>query len=423
MSTHEARFDGDGFVSFFRGYTKTWIHTVAAAGLTAFGTLTVLNRWFAVLAIATYVVPPIALYLSGPRDAVRRRTDHATDGADAPSRSTSRRSDQTAADADGSRAQTDEPASTADVDGDGDPPTESQEGRWETVDFPTSATLLDVVVTATGDAYAVGEGGAVVTDRGEAWELLLEDGPAAGGNDLRGVDAADDGAAVWIAGDSGALARIDVDSRRHTDYTAPRDVTDNWLGVAVGGAAGDETILLITGSGTVVRGRYRGDDLAWDDPVKPGSGSSLSGVSLVDSSVGHCCDTNDGVFETADGGRSFDRIGLEGADGTLEGVAVSDGGPLVSADDGVVHRYDGSTWTPERVAETALPGIAVGADRVVVCGADGSIHERAIDSTRWERIETAADGLLAVSSGPERSIAVGEDGIVLERTRPPGGDF
>jgi len=191
------------------------------------------------------------------------------------------------------------------------------------------------------------------------WMVALEDGPAAEGENLSGVDATAGGEAVWIAGDSGAVGRLEAETRRHTDYSAPAGITDNWPGVAVAGPNGDETILLINGSGDVLRGRYRDGECSWDEPVTPGSGSSLSGITLADASIGYCCDTNDGVFETTDGGDSFDRIGPVGAGGTLENLAtLGRGDCLVSADDGVVHRYGGSTWTPERVGEEAICGIA-----------------------------------------------------------------
>jgi len=183
--------------------------------------------------------------------------------------------------------------------------------------------------------------------------------PGRRGREPQRVDATAGGEAVWIAGDSGAVGRLEAETRRHTDYSAPAGITDNWPGVAVAGPNGDETILLINGSGDVLRGRYRDGECSWDEPVTPGSGSSLSGIALADASIGYCCDTNDGVFETTDGGDSFDRIGPVGAGGTLENLAtLGRGDCLVSADDGVVHRYGGSTWTPERVGEEAICGIA-----------------------------------------------------------------
>ncbi|RKD95795.1 putative sodium/potassium/calcium exchanger [Halopiger aswanensis] len=481
MSTHEGNsaVADDGFVPFFRRYTKTWVHAVATAGLTAFGTLTFVNRWFAVLALGSYVVPPVVLYLSGGLGATRDNRPHserADDGGSTGAQSAAeRRSDRDReepsleespsagkrdvearqteeieserASADetataSAESETEAPPATDDPRASNETPARGDEdgedadehdGEWRPVDVPATETLFDAVVTEAGDAYAVGSGGCVVADRGQGWTTVLEAGPAAQDNDLRGIDATADGEAVWVAGDSGAVGRIDAETGRHTDHTAPADLTDNLLGLAVGGSAGDETVLLINGSGAVLRGRYAGGSnagsdgapLEWDEPVKPGSGSSLAGIALADDAVGYCCDTNDGVFETTDGGRSFARIGLEGADGTLEDIAT--GGPddcLVSADDGVVHRYGGAsgtgtgtgTWTPERVADVALPGLARRGNRTVACGADGAIHERTAETASWERIETDADAtLLGVSIGADRAVAVGEEGTVLER--------
>ncbi|AEH38184.1 WD40/YVTN/BNR-like repeat-containing protein [Halopiger xanaduensis] len=469
MSAHKGNsaVADDGFVPFFRRYTKTWVHAVATAGLTAFGTLTFVNRWFVVLALASYVVPPVALYLSGGVGATRdertraerkaddrhignrppdeRRSERnqeepslegtdSVDESDVQSRQTgvssagetataSVESESEAPPAPDGPPSSDETAARGDDGSEGGEEADERDGEWRTVAVPATETLFDAVVTDDG-AYAVGSGGLVVADRGQGWTTVLEAGPAAQGNDLRGVDAAADGEAVWIAGDSGAVGRIDAETGRHTDHTAPAELTDNLLGLAVGGPAGDETVLLINGSGEVLRGQYAGENgtgggpLEWAEPIEPGSGSSLSGIALADDAVGYCCDTDDGVFGTDDGGRSFERIGPAGADGTLEDVAT--GGPndcLVSADDGVVHRYGSSgTWTPERVADVALPGIARRGDRTVACGADGTIHERTAESASWERIETdAAAALLGVSIGADRAVAVGEDGTVLER--------
>lgn len=527
MATHERQSDEPGFVPFFRSYTRTWIHAVATAGLTAFGTLTIVHRWFAALAIASYVVPPVVLYVrklraheraasgasehgiateteadsgseiesevdsrngagsrsetepeSDPRTAVasetgsgaeletgaeaeseaeldadvepepvsesapepeleatRSRDDEPTAGsaledarpdrAPASSREDERRDDDLERSDDSGDGQSDEEDERRE---DGDEQAGADEegadrADWELLEdaVPNATTLFDVVVTESGAAYATGADGLVVAETGQGWTTVLEDGPAAQRNDLRGVDATADGDAIWVAGDGGAVGRIDAESGRHVDYTAPADRTDNLAGVAVGGSAGDETILLINGSGEVLRGRYADGAPSWDDPVEPGGGSSLADVALADESVGYCCDTNDGVFETDDGGRSFDRIGLEGADGTLEAVATTGRSDcLVSADDGVVHRYEdaAATWTPERVAAAALLGIARRGERTVACAADGTIHERSAASkgSDWEPFDTDAAGPLhAVSIGADRAVAVGAKGNLLER--------
>lgn len=406
MTTHAAT-SGDGFVPFFRRYAQTWVHAVAAAGMTAFGTLTIIHRWFALLALASYVLPPIVLYLRGSS------TD--SDGSD----TTADRAEAVATAESSTDAETAPLERTAD-----ESCPEPDRITWTVVEVPTEATLRDVCVTATGAVHAVGEDGLVlagaapgVTDR--EWSIALADGPAAAGEDLHGVDATAEGDAVWVAGDSGTVGRLEAETGRHTDYTAPTGITDNWLGVAVGGPAGDETILLINGAGAVLRGRYRDGDCSWADPVTPGSGSSLSAVALADASVGYCCDTNDGVFETTDGGDSFSRVGPVGAGGTLENLATLERDDcFVSADDGVIHRYDGGTWTPERVSEEAICGITRREGETIVCDADGAIHERTAMAA-WTQADTVApESLLAVSVDGEgnRAVAVGENGTVVERS-------
>ncbi|WP_435553189.1 hypothetical protein [Natrinema sp. CGMCC1.2065] len=441
MVTQDAR-SSDGFLPFFREYTKTWIHAVAAAGLTAFGTLSVYHRAFIALALASYVVPPIVLYLWRPsvgRDDAPERADEATAARDRAATT----ADRTAT---GDAALERPDAAAESVDGDGHdgvalgsdddrPDVDTGDGasgtdaaseterpharEWRPVDVPTEATLRDVCVTDGGAAHAVGEDGIVLSAPGDdtEWSVALADGPAAQGEELQGVDVTADGAAVWVAGDSGSLGRLEPETGLHTDYTAPLEITNNWLGVAVAGRSGDETVLLIDGSGAVLRGRYRDGEIGWDEPVTPGSGSSLSGVALADASVGYCCDTNDAVFETADGGASFDRVGPVGAGGTLEAVAtLGRGDCLVSADDGVVHRYGGSTWTPERVGEEAICGLARREGETIACDADGVIHERS--GTDWDAIDAGPlESLIGVAVAPDgrRAVAVGDEGTVVER--------
>ncbi|ELZ22130.1 WD40/YVTN/BNR-like repeat-containing protein [Natrinema limicola] len=406
MATHDAP-SVEGFVPFFRHYAQTWVHAVAAAGMTAFGTLTIVHRGFAVLALAAYVVPPIVLYLR------RTSTDRAESDVTADSAETAVTGDGST---DTETAPLERPADETSLE-------PERAGTWTLVDAPTEATLRDVCVTAADAVYAVGEdglalAGAALDGTDHEWSIALEDGPAAAGEDLHGVDATVDGEAVWVAGDSGAVGRLEAATGRHTDYTAPAGITDNWLGVAVGGSNSDETVLLINGSGAVLRGRYRDGDLSWDDPVTPGSGSSLSGVALADASVGYCCDTNDGVFETTDGGHSFSRVGPVGASGTLENLAtLGRGDCFVSTDDGVVHRYDGLMWTPERVGDEAICGLTRREGETIACDSVGAIHERT-PMAEWERADTVApEPLLAVSvdATGDRAVAVGENGTVIER--------
>ena len=404
----------EGFLDFFRRYAKTWVHAVAAAGLTAFSTLTVVHTWFAGLAIAAYVVPPVALYLS-QKGRSQTESDPGTATESVPkSDEESRTDDGASTDEDSKpadRASTDEEQSN-------DEAASGAAAEWTTPDAPVDVALSDVAVTATA-AYAVGESGVVIADRGDGWTVALEDGPGADSQALRGVDATVDGGAVWLAGDGGSLARIDVETGRHVDFSAPEDITDAWVDVAVGGEDGSEIVLLVNGSGETVRGRYRDGEVAWTPPQKPGSGSSFSGVDFAEEGAGYLCDTNDGVYETADAGETFERIGIDGAAGTLTGVAAL--GPddcRVCADDGVVHRYDGSRWTPETIGDGALQAIAGGGAYVVACG-ERAVYERRSAAGGWDRSAVPASGpLRGVDTDADRAIAVGDDGTVVVRRLP-----
>lgn len=359
----------EGFLDFFRRYARTWVHAVATAGLTALGTLTVVHRWFAVLALAVYVLTPVALYLS--------RTAGTRTGANPD----------------------------ADTTG------------WTTAEVPVETTLFDAAVTPAA-AYAVGEDGVVLADRGDGWTAVIEDGPGANSRTLRGVDATSDGTAVWTAGDGGSLARFDAERGRHVDFSAPEGITDAWLDVAVGGESGSETLLLVNGSGETVRGRYRGDDVAWTSPAKPGSGSSFGGVDFAEGSVAYLCDTNDGVFETVDDGETFRRVGIEAADGTLTDVAAVDRDECtVTADDGVAHRYDGKRWTPDSLDDGAVLATARHGEYGIACG-EGVVYERSDPGGGWDRTATPATGTLrGVAAGDDRAVAVGDAGAVVERRR------
>ncbi|WP_266075311.1 WD40/YVTN/BNR-like repeat-containing protein [Haladaptatus caseinilyticus] len=405
-----------GFVPFYRRYTKTWIHALATAGLTAFGMLTFAHRGFAVVAVAVYVLPPLILYFRGADVSGVESSADGTGTSDVTSNSKPN------------------PEATAGVDTsdeavaakDSDEPTETTPAKkphWATAETPTDRTLFDAVATAEG-AYAVGEDGVVLADdttSDSEWQVLLSDGPGADGNTLRGADTTADGGSVWFAGNSGSLGRLDSETARHTDYSAPSGITDNWADIAVSGTDDDATILLVNGSGHVLRGRYRDSDLAWVGPTKPGSGSSLCAVTFVDRSVGYCCDTNDSVFETTDGGETFREIGVGGVNGTLTDIAaIARGDCAVTDDDGVLHRYADGNWTPTRLGDDPLRGLARNDDRVVVCGANGVVYERArADSTaEWERIVTTANEFRGVTVGANRGIAVGAGGTIVERVLP-----
>lgn len=370
--------DTDGTAAFVRRYAKTWVHAVATAAMTAFGTLTVVDTRFAALALAAYVFPPVVLYLRGNNGSETAERDNRTD----------------------ERAGGGDTDHTTGEDG------TAEQGAWTTATVPTGVALHDAAVGAPG-AYAVGEDGIVLADTGRGWTVALPDGPGANGATLWAAAVVGD--AVWVAGDGGALGRIDGSADGHTDHSAPAGDTTNIVALSAGATADGETVLVADGGGRVRRGVYRAGELAWNEPVTPGSGASVAGLALS-GETGYLCDTAGAVFETTDGGRCYALVGINDAEGTPSDVAAAG---IVPTDAGVCYRRDRTTWTPDRLCEGSLTGAATEDDRWFAAAANGAVFERDVDG--WARTVTPANSLAAVASGDERVLAVGASGTVVER--------
>jgi hypothetical protein len=405
------------FFRFYREYAQTGVHAASAAALTAFGLLMQFHEGFAVLAFLAYVLPLTYQY---------RRA-----GGEDSSASTSARAEREPEDGADSRSESDS-GSESDSESPNDAVGESDDTRpsttWERAETSVETDLLDVVdVTGTDDgptAYTVGEGGVVLEREQGEWDAILEDGPAAAANTLRGVDATADGRAVWFTGDGGALGRVDVETGRHTDHSAPNDNTGTWSDVAVVGDGGRETLVLVDGSGQVLCGQYDGEETRWQSPVKPGSGSSIAAVESVDSDGSrdetgvqfYAADTNGQVFQST-AGSEWETVGIEDA-GALTDVGVGPEELLVTDDDGKIHRYDGAVWTPVHRSESSLRGVAVDDTVAVAVGDGGTVLERTSGS--WEHgTSFGAESLTSVclGDGQTEALAVGDEGTVLERRR------
>jgi photosystem II stability/assembly factor-like uncharacterized protein len=459
MTASSADSGSDGFFAYYRVYARSGVHAASAAALTAFGLVASFtrNRWFILLAIAVYVLPPVFLYFtregervpavvggdtsddeheSGSEEIESDYGDDSTTIRETGQETTNRsdiepdvttgnsesmvQSTDTADDepSEPTTTTTDEPDSveSAVTEIDTDEREYDAEPGWTETDTPTDELLLDVVATRNG-AYAVGEGGIVLASDGNGWEIALEHGPTADSNSLRGVDATEDGRAIWFAGDSGVLGR-DEDGQL-TDHSAPKDQTSTWADVAVTGETGAERIHLVNGSGELLRGEYDGGSVSWGDIEKPGSGSSMSAIAFLDSDRGHICDTNQFVYETTDGGESYDTIGIEDANAAFTGVAATDSTVVVAGDNGTVFRYDGAVWTPLQVG-SALSAIALTDETGLATSDGGAVCELTEDG--WEAVETPTDtDLHGVTIGTDDSgrtdVAVGAAGVVIERQR------
>lgn len=394
------------FFEFYREYAQSGVHAASAALLTVFGLLTTIHRAFLIVAVMAYVLPLLYSYLIYNRHHGDTDTEHTA--TDEPSTDDERTRDQLRI---GTETETEIGTEREHRSG-----IEEAVETWRVVDTPIDGVLNDVVSTDTGaiTAVAVGAGG-IVLARNSAWETVLEDGPGAAGQTLRGVATSDDGRAVWFAGDGGALGVYDVESGHHTDFSAPADITDTWTDVAVTGPAGAETMYLTNGSGQILRGRP-GDPLSWDSPVKPGGGSSISAIDFATDTVGFCCDTNGTVLATSDGGNEYEEVGIDDAD-ALTDIASTTDTVTVTASDGTVYRYDGAVWTPLSVSDGSLTAITRHGEEGIAVDDTGDIFAR--DDSEWNReaspVNTSLRGVALLDSTVGVAVAVGDTGCIVER--------
>jgi len=437
MTTLSVASDSRGFWGFYREYARSGVHAATAAGMTLFGLLATYQPAFVVLAVLVYVLPPLYLYLSADRTVTADEGGASGDSesgsvsnAESPPESAASPEPGPGTDATSgaTRGEHSDERATAGTrpDAIGDSETVGTTPGWAVAGSPTDEPLYDAVV-ARGTVFAVGDDGVVLARRDGAWEIVLEHGPTTESNPLWGIDATDDGEHVWFGGDDGVLGQYDVTRGKLTDRSAPRDRTDTWDDVAVVGPAGDEAISLVNGSGEVFRGRNGAGDVTWDEPVKPGSGSSLSGISFRDRTVGYCCDTSQGVFETVDGGESWERIGIDDAGVDFNDLAATPEELLVAGGDGSVFRYDDPGWTKLYAGEETIFAIdlagrsgtdsASDTDTGVAVGDNGAIYELA--GNDWERVDSPIDdtlcGVVKMSDADSPDVAVGDDGTIVER--------
>ncbi|WP_246999110.1 WD40/YVTN/BNR-like repeat-containing protein [Halosolutus gelatinilyticus] len=291
------------------------------------------------------------------------------------------------------------------------------DSEWVAADVPTDAALYDVVTTA-GGVYAVGEDGVVLARDGDDWTVRLENGIGGAGDGLRTAAVTSNGRAMWVAGDSGALGLYDVVADHVADFSAPEEKTTSWTAVAAAGLAGDERLTVINSSGELLRGRRDDATVEWFDVVEPGSGSSVTDVSLTPLAYGYVVDTDGGVFESRDGGVSWSRIGIADAAIDFETVAASDSGHVtVAGGNGTVYTYNGVDWSRTTLGEQPIAALARDRYDAMAVSSSGTIYERGFDGwSESARLEPGNE-LHAVALGTARTpqLVVGESGTVFER--------
>ncbi|MWG34081.1 hypothetical protein [Halomarina oriensis] len=292
-------------------------------------------------------------------------------------------------------------------------------GDWVEARSPTTKVLNDAVDTVEGPV-AVGGGGDVLVRRAGGWEKIVEYGPQARSRPLTGVDATDDGKAVWFVGGSGVIGEYRVDTETLTNYSAPKGKTSTWEDCAVVGTAGeDERLYFVNGSGELLVGvRQSSGAVKYEDVVKPGGGSTIPGIDFHARQKGHVASTSQLVSETTDGGSTWNRVGIDFAGTAFYDVAsVGPKDVTVAGGNGIVYRYDGFRWTPHVVddARQAVRALDRGPEYGLAAGNGGKMYDR-VSAGQWETTQAPVEAnLLGTARGDSYDVAVGANGTIVER--------
>ncbi|MDY7082991.1 MAG: PKD domain-containing protein, partial [Halobacteria archaeon] len=290
--------------------------------------------------------------------------------------------------------------------------------EWNEEETSVDVKLHEVVHTSEG-IYAVGENGVVVKRTEDGWETVIEDGPSGNGNDLYGADVTDDGDSLWFVGANGAIGKYDVSSGSLNDLSAPMDVTNNFNDVAV---SRDGSNVYVAGdSGKIYYSFDDGETGTWNSST-PGSGSAITGIDFYNWRSGHAVDSNGNVFATTDG-KTWDKIGISGADRLYSIDSDTSHDVWVSGESGMVFEYDGSDWESTDLGSFDLHDIENENGGYVV-GDNGTVYR--LDSGEWEEETTdTTENLAGVSIG-EPDVAVGADGTAItnaDTNTPPTANF
>lgn len=307
-------------------------------------------------------------------------------------------------------------------------------GWSEVTSSPTTKTLYGVANTVRGP-HAVGKTGNIVARRESGdWEVVVDDGPAARSSSLRTVAVTDDYERIWFAGASGALGAYDVRDGLKYNYSAPGGATSTWEGISVTGNKDQEKVYVYNGSGELIVGSRDSEGcMQWSGLSKPGGGSRVPAVDMreTETNVGHAVDTSSTVYETRDGGRTWNKVGIKNSQVGIYDVLSyndADGNPFVYAAAGGGYLYrmncDCDRWTPIGLGTKKLTGVTHNDnDDILVCGASGRIFEKP-SGQEWGKQSSpvgttfyeGAYGRVNYESGTAApDVIVGSSGTIVER--------
>ncbi len=155
----------------------------------------------------------------------------------------------------------------------------------------------------------------------------------------------------------------------------------------------------------------------WGEVSKPGGGSSAKDIDFFDPDHGYIVDTNAKVYETTDGGSSWNVIGIDGGSVGLYGVAaVARDDINVTGGDGSVFRYNGAVWTKNYAGKNALYGIDRKGSAGLASGNGGTIYQ--LTRRGWKPAKTPVSKTLhnvALGRNGAPDVAVETSGTIIER--------
>lgn len=293
---------------------------------------------------------------------------------------------------------------------------------WRSVETPTESALYGVSAFDSG-AVAVGEGGVVLgRPNGERWQTIVENGPATDSRNLRSVDATDDGARVWFAGDSGAVGSYDVASAVKRDFSEPDGADDDWQSIAVVGSANEETVFLGTAEGAVLRLSIVDRSLEVGEFSKPPTlTTGLASLAAVGDTL-YVLSRGGRLFKTQD---STEWTTMEFDPDEFADLAVDGDAHYAVRSAGEGYKLSPEDTHSFAFGRSSIRAVDAADGRVIAVGSEGGVYRRVRDG--WVSVSTdtekeLCDVSLVAGDSLARDVAVGAAGTVLERDGLPEGD-
>lgn len=295
--------------------------------------------------------------------------------------------------------------------------------EWEVIETPFEIDLYDAEQTPKG-SYAVGEGGTIVADNGDGWEVVFDGGPSTTDRQVRAMDSTADGGRLWMVGAEGGLACYDVEDEKQFEYSYPVEMTSTWEGIAVAGDMGEEKGIAADGRGGILPFTLDGHDVDWGKLAAPDAEETIDALAASPDGVAYAIDSASTAYKTTikDG---WSAAGVVDPVTTFHDLdAWENERVYAAADNGCIYRYENEAdeWAPLGVVKNvpinsmALHDEGNGNAQMAAVGDDNYLYERTGPES-WERTKLPTEATLFDLSLGSPDLIVGTGGTVLERER------